>query len=554
MTRSKPQRYRRIANILMRHGLGFFVGVGGLGKFVPFHRGLLGHARRDEPYTRPEHVRMAFEDLGPTFIKFGQILSTRADLLPPEYQAEFAKLQDGAPPVPITAVRATIERELGAPPEQLFASFGETPLATGSLGQAHLATLHDGTEVVVKVRRPGIVEQIEEDLETLAELAGIAVRRWEAAAQYDAVGLIEEFAQTLRAELDYDREAQNAQRFANMFATDRSMRVPRVYRDLSTSRVLTLERMHGLKISDLPALDSAQINRPALARRATGALLKMIFEERFFHADPHPGNFFIEPDGTIALIDFGMVGEVDTRTRDRLGQFLMAVTGRDPDRLVDAFFDLGIGGRGAQRDALRRDLDHLVSRAYDHQLADIRLGPLLGEAQAVARRHRLRLPANLALLLKTLVMAEGLAAQLDPGFQMAEALEPYARELMLRQYSPQTFARALGRAGIEASQLGVELPQRLRRLLGDLERGGVEIGVRPAGLEPMLARLERLANRIVLGIIAAALINGLAVLMSFYHPPGWEQWTLAAFAVGLTLALGLAAYLAFSILWSRRDL
>ena len=538
----------------MRHGLGFFVGIGGLSKFLPFHRGLLGHARRDEPYTRPEHIRMAFEDLGPTFIKFGQILSTRADLLPPEYQAELAKLQDSAPPVPIAEVRAAIEGELGRPLEALFASFAETPLAAGSIGQAHLATLDDGTEVVVKVRRPGIVERVEEDLAILVEIAGVATGRWEAAAQYDAVGLIEEFAQTLRAELDYVREADNAERFAEMFAGDSSIHVPRVYRELSTSRVLTLERMSGLKISDLAGLDAARVDRPALARRATAALLKMIFEERFFHADPHPGNFFVKPNGTIALIDFGMIGEVDVRTRDRLGQLLTAVTSRDPERLVDAFFELGVGGRGAQREALQRDLEHLVAQAYGRELSEIRLGPLINEAQNVARKHHLRLPSNLALLLKALAMAEGLAAQLDPSFRMAEVLEPYARELMLRQSSPRAFARALGRAGIEASQLGTELPQRLRRLLADLERGGVEVSVRPTGLEPLLNRLERLANRIVLGIIAAALINGLAVLMSFYHPPGWEQWTVAAFTIGFALALGLAAYLAFSILWSRRDL
>lgn len=553
MKRSKSQRYRRIADILTRHGLGFFVGVGGLSRFVPFHRGLLGHARRDEPYTRPEHVRLAFEDLGPTFIKFGQILSTRADLLSPGYQAELAKLQDSAPPIPLSAVRTAIERELGQAPEALFMSFTEAPLATGSLGQAHLAILHDGTEVVVKVRRPGIVEQVEEDLDTLTELAGVAVRRWEAAAQYDAVGLVEEFAQTLRAELDYVREAQNAERFAQMFANDPSVHVPRVYRDLSTACVLTLERMAGLKISDLAGLDAAGLDRPALARRATGALLTMIFKERFFHADPHPGNFFVEPDGVIALIDFGMVGEIDARTRDRLSELLIAVTSRDYERLVDAFFELGVGGRGAQREALRRDLEHLATQAYGRELSEIRLGPLLAEAQAVARTHHLRLPSNLALLLKTLAMAEGLAAQLDPSFRMAEVLEPYGRELMLRQYSPRAFARSLGRAGLEVSQLGVELPQRLRRLLADLERGGMEVSVRPTGLEPMLARLERLANRIVLGIIAAALINGLAVLMSFYHPPGWEQWTFVAFAIGLAMALGLAAYLAFSILWSRRD-
>lgn len=550
---NRGRRYREIANTLGRHGLGFFIGVAGLGRFVPFHRGLFGHPRRDEPYTRPEHLRIALEELGTAFIKFGQILSTRADLLPPEYQAELAKLQDAVPPIPIEAVRDAVTKELGRPLEAAFATFASEPLAVGSIGQAHLATLLDGSEVVVKVRRPGVVEQVEEDLGILIDLAHVASQRWEPAAQYDFPGLAEEFARTLRAELDYVAEGHSAERFAAMFAGDASIHIPRVFWETTTSRVLTLERMRGIKINDLTALDQAGIDRSALARRASDALLKMVFEERFFHADPHPGNFFIEDDGRLALIDFGMVGVIDERTRDQLGQLLLALTSQDSARLVDAFLDLGVGGHGVSREVLRGDLEHLMAGVYGKPLGEIRLGPLIADAQTVARRHRLRLPNNLALLLKALTMAEGVATELDPQFQMTGVLEPYARELLARQYSPRSWARSLGRAGIEASQLGVELPQRLRRLLADIERGGVEIAVRPAGFEPVLARLERLANRIVLGVIVAALINGLAVLMSFYHPPGSAQWVAAMFAIGFIIAIVLGLYLAVSILRPRRD-
>lgn len=548
----RRSRQREIAEILGRHGLGFFMGIAGLDRFVPFHRGLFGHARRDTPYTRPEHVRMAFEELGTTFIKFGQILSTRADLLPPAYQAELARLQDHAPSIPIEVVRETIVREFGRPAEELFAEFDPQPLAVGSIGQAHVARLADGTEVVVKVRRPGVVEQVDEDLRILADLAQTADRRWEAATQIDLPGLVSEFGRTLRAELDFLAERTNAERFAAMFSGDMTMHIPRVFGDRSTTAVLTLERMHGLKINDRAGLEDAGIDRRLLAQHATDALLKMVFEERFFHADPHPGNFFICPDGTIGLIDFGMVGVIDERTRDQLASFLVALSSQDSSRLVDAFLDLGVGGHGASRDALERDLERLMMDLYGRPLGEVRLGPVIAEAQSIARNHRLRLPTNLALLLKTLAMAEALATELDPEFRLSEALEPYARRLLIRRHSPAEWARSVAQAGLEASQLGVELPQHLRRLLADLERGALEVSVRPTGLEPSLARMERLANRIVLGVIIAAFINGLAVLMSVYHPPGGGQlWTGIMFSGGFVIASVLGLYLIVSILWGR---
>ncbi len=548
----RPSRGRQIAEVLGRHGLGYLVGMLGLERFVPFHHGLLGHPRRLEPYTRPEHIRMALEDLGAAWIKLGQILSTRADLLPPEYLAELAKLQDAAPPVPVEAVRAVIASELGRPPEEVFASFDPTPLAAASIGQAHAATLFDGTEVVVKVRRPGVVEQVEQDLELFLNLAAAASRRWELAEEYDLVGLAQEFAQTLRAELDYLREGRNAERFAQNFAGDPTVHIPRVFWETTTSRVLALERIRGIKINDLPALEAAGVNRSALAERAARILLKMVFEDGFFHADPHPGNFFVEPGGRIGLIDFGMVGTVDEPTQERLTALLLAVTSQDPDRLVEAFLDLGVARRRVDRASLREDLKHLTGRYYDRSLREIAVGPLLTDALAIVRRHRLHLPTNLALLLKTVMMAEGLAAQLDPDFRLTTVLVPYAERLMLRQYSPLRWARRLGTAGLEAAELGVELPRQLRRLVRELERGELQFGMRPEGFEPLMGRLERLANRLVLGMLASAFIVGLAVLMAAFHPPGTERLVGPAFGLGFVAAALLGAYLAWTILRSGR--
>ncbi len=548
----RRNRYRQIAEVLVRHGLGYLVGVAGLERFVPLHRGWFGHPRREAPYTRPEHVRMAVEDLGTTFIKLGQILSTRADLLPPAFQTELAKLQDQAPPVPADQVVAALVEEFGRPVGETFAWFELEPLAAASIGQVHAARLPDGTEVVVKVRRPGVVALVHEDLEILGTLASAASRRWALADEYDMVGLAEEFAQTLRAELDYVREGQNAARFAADFRDDPDIHVPRVFWEWTTARVLTLERIQGIKISDTHVLDEAGIDRVALAHRAAGLLLKMVFEHGFFHADPHPGNFFVEPGGRIGLIDYGMVGTVDARTQGQLTRLLLAITSDDPARLVDAFLELGVARQRIERTLLRRDLEHLLLRYYTRPLGEVALGPLIEDALGIVRRHRLRLPTNLVLLLKTAVMSEGLGAQLDPSFRLTEALTPYAERLVLRQLAPARWARQLGQASLDAAQLGVELPQQLRRLLADLERGDMEIGVRPAGAGPLVERLEQLVHQVVLSIIVGSFIVGLASLMSIYHPPDWERWAGAVFATAFAIAGGLGVYLVVSVLRSRR--
>jgi ubiquinone biosynthesis protein len=310
---SRVERYKQIGDVLSRHGLGFFASIAGLGRWIPFHHGVLGHEQRSEPYTRPEHLRLALEELGPTFIKLGQILSTRSDLLPPDFLSELTKLQDAAPPVAASTIRTLIDQELGAAPEELFTEFDAEPLASASIEQAHAATLHDGTAVVVKVRRPDVIPTIEQDLEILQNLAMEASRRWEAAADYNLTGLASEFARTLRSELDYLQEGRNAERFARNFASNPNVHIPEVFWPVTTSRVLTLERIIGIKVDDVAALDSAGINREELASRAAELAYAMIFEDGFFHADPHPGNLFIEAGGRIGLIDFGMVGEVDDR-------------------------------------------------------------------------------------------------------------------------------------------------------------------------------------------------------------------------------------------------
>lgn len=541
-------RSREIASVLIGHGWDCL-----LENFERFRFGKSQNhvTRHRESLTQPEHLRCALEELGTTFIKLGQILSTRADLLPPDYLTELTKLQDAAPSVPFDAVRDTLVAELGRPIENCFLHFDQEPLAAASIGQAHAATLPDGTEVVVKIRRPGVVEQVHEDLEILKELAAVASRHWEFADRYDLVGIVEEFSETLRAELDYVREGHNAERFAANFAGEAGIHIARVYWETTTSRVLTLERVRGTKINDLASLDKQGVDRPALASFASDVVMRMVCEHGFFHADPHPGNFFIEPAGNIGLIDFGMVGELDERTQESLADLLIYINNQDADRLVDVFLDLGVTKKRVDRDLLRRDILHLFSIYWGLPLIELRISAVLNDVFAVMRKHHLHLPSNLALLLKTVIMVEGLGVNLDPDFHLTSVLEPYADRLVMRKYSPIKLVRNLGRASLVFARLSVELPQQLRRIVSAAENGTLQIGMRPEGFEPVLNRIEKITNRIVLGLIAAAFINGLAVLASVYRPPRWENWAWLVFAFGFLCALTLGGYLALSILRSR---
>ncbi|HEU5287040.1 MAG TPA: AarF/ABC1/UbiB kinase family protein [Candidatus Limnocylindria bacterium] len=530
----------------MRHGLGFLVDALGLDRVIPFHRGLLGHPKRAEPYTRPEHVRMALEDLGPTFVKLGQIASTHGDLLRPDYQHELARLQDGVAPAPTDSIRAAIEAELGASIETAFASFGDEPVAAASIGQAHAARLHDGTEAIVKVRRPGVIANVRSDLTLIRSLANAASTRSALAERYDVVGIVDEFAATLLAELDYEREAESIARFAANFAGDPTVRIPSVFRQVSGDGVLTLERLRGIRIDDLAALDAAGIDRAALAARTSRMLMKMVFEDGFFHADPHPGNLFVESDGRIGLIDFGMTGTIDETTRDRLVDVLLALTGRDPSRLADAFLALGFARGRVDRTLLERDLARLIAPYYERALGDISIGALLQETLEVIRRHRLVLPRELALLVKTLIMSDGIATHLAPDFKLMTVLIPYAKRMLARRLSPEVLGPRLAGAATEAARLALTLPRRVDQLLGALERGDLEIPIRPAGFEPIAERFERSADRVVLGIVAAAFMNGLAVFVSVYHPAGWQAQAPLALIFGL--AAGIGAYLVRSVM------
>lgn len=537
-------RYQEIAETLGRHGMGFLATAVGVNSWLRTSPGTPDSP--DPARTVPERLRLVLEELGPTFVKLGQLLSTRPDLLPPDYIAELSKLQDAAPPVAAEAIIDTVRAELGADPQEIFAEFDDRPLASASIGQAHSARRADGTEVVVKVRRPDAVRKVNEDLEILQNLADRAGRIWEPARTYNVHGLVQEFAQTLRAELDYLREAANAERFAGNFANRPDVAIPRVFRETTTSRVLTLERVSGIRINDVAALDAAGVDRPALARAGARLMLRMIFEDGFFHADPHPGNLFVQPDGSITLIDFGMVGELEPDVREKFVDFLIAFTRRRPEELADALLDLSATRGTGDSDELRESLVTFVADYSDKPLSELSFAHLASELLGIVRQHRLQLPREVALIFKVLIVMEGIGVQLDPNYDLMGVLTPYVRRLLNERLSLAALSQRFLHASADTGALMVELPTRLRRILDRADRSGIEVHLRAAELEPLVARTERIGNRLVAGLIAAALINGVGDLV--VSEKRWRSWEGALLSAGVTVVSSLTGYL----LWTSR--
>ncbi|MHB8559189.1 MAG: ABC1 kinase family protein [Candidatus Acidiferrales bacterium] len=496
---------------------------------------------------------MALSELGGAFIKLGQMLSTRGDLIGPEYRQELSKLQDDAPHLDAATIRRTIETELDAPISQFFAEFTDHPVAAASIGQAHQARLLDGTSIILKVRRPGIIELVNSDLEILRRLAARIAHRSSWARQINVVGFVEEFSDMLRSELDYVQEGHSIERFAVIAQRSQTRtRVPRVFWETTTTRVLTLERMVGVKADDIASLDSENIDTADVAKRLMALNLQSVFEDGFFHADPHPGNLFIEPDGGIALIDFGEVGEISPQMRDRLALLFAAITSRNSDRLLDAILDLTTTNAAIDRQALAHDFERLISHYYGANLESLSISDLLNDLTTALRRSHLQIPTNLALLFKSWSMLEALVRTLDPAASPASYFEPFLRSFMEREYGPIGIAKRSKEAVFDTLLLAEHLPRQIHRVLTDLERGHLTVQTQVADLSSFKQEMRRFENRIVIAAITGSFIVALAVLMVVYHPSGWERWAGPAFLFGFIVAALGGLVLAWSIVSGKR--
>jgi ubiquinone biosynthesis protein len=546
------QRSRQIVDVLTRHQLDWLIDQIGLKEKRPFARRLNVHRLTSTPISQAEHLRLALGELGGAFVKLGQVLSTRPDLIPLEYANELAKLQDNATAVPLEQIRQVIFQDFGQQPEAIFAQFDPQPLASASISQAHVATLRNGEEIVVKIQRPDIASVIEQDLEILSGIADWAAAHSAIGRIYNLPGLADEFAYTLRNELDFQREGQNTDRFRQNFANDPGVYIPRVHWELTTQHILALERVSGLKVTDLAQLDAAGIDRHALAENVTRLYLRMIFEFGFFHADPHPGNLFVRPDNSIALIDFGMVGRLDDRLKDSLLRMGQAVMRNDSARLADELYALGAAGGGARRNTLERDISHLLDRYAGGSLKELGSSQLTAEMLSVAQRNQLQLPSELALLSRVWSITDGLGISLDPDFRLLEFAKPYLRQFYMERRSPHVMAVRTAHAALDAVELSLTLPERAGRFFTQLEHGNVKLNVDYEGQDELLHEMKRMVNRISLSILLAATIIALGLAVVAYQPATAAHIVDGFLSVAFPLSLVFGALLMVSIWRSGR--
>ncbi len=545
------RRYRQILGVLIKYGFGDLL------ETLKVRHRLLGRLprlralRELEGLSRPERLRLAFEELGPTFVKLGQLLSLRPDLVPPEYSQELTKLQDEAAPFPFVEVQRKIEGQLGRPLPELFSEFAEEPLAAASLAQVHHAILKDGTEAVVKVQRPGVRETIRADLIILEDLAQFIARYVPESELYDPVGTVQEFAKTLRRELDFVREGRNMELFHRNFSNDPTIHIPKVYWELTTPEILTMERIVGVKVTELEGLERAGLDRRQIAINGANAILKQVFEHGLFHADPHPGNILVLENNVIAPLDFGMVGRLDRSLREAVGELLVGVVRKDVERIVRTLRELGSVDEGVDLMALRTDLADFLDRYYKVPLYRLDVGQLLDELLAMMREHRARLPAGLVMMGRALVIEEGVGRVLYRQLDMITLAKPYVRRLVLRRLLRQGELRDWGAVLEETGRLLQELPGELRLLLRRLRQGGLRAQFEHLGLDRLILELDRASNRIAFALIIAALIVGSSLVMQLELGPRLFGLPLFGF-LGYGFAAVFGLWLVIAILRSGR--
>ena len=548
------RRYRTILGILIKYGFGHVVEQLNINYYLELGRRIvtLGTAPKEiERLTQPERLRLAMEELGPTFIKLGQVLSTRPDLIPREYADEFRKLQDKVPALPFQAIHGQIERELGVPLGDCFAYLDPQPLAAASIAQVHFGRLHSGEDVVVKVRRPGVDKLVETDLDILMGLAYLIENHIPTGALYDPMGIVKEFRRVIRREMDFSREGYTIDRFAGNFAEDPAVHVPKVYWQQTREAVLTMEYVDGIKVSDFERLQAGGHDLKTIARNGADCLLRQVLVHGLFHGDPHPGNIFILDNDVICMLDYGMVGRIDDDLKYQLSELLIAVLQRDVDRVISQLLYSGELTDDVDLKQLKRDLGEFIDDYYEVPLQEIHAGKLLGEFIDILTHYRIRFSPDLILLAKALVTMEGIGRQLDPNFNMIGHLRPFMERLLRERATPGHLSKELLRTAQAYGALAKNLPHDLKELLNRINRNKFKIDLEHRGLERLIADIDKSSNRLSFSLLIAALVVGSSLIMQTDKGPLLFGFPVLGF-LGYSIAGFLGLWLAIAILRSGR--
>lgn len=552
------RRLREIVNVFIGHGFGNLIDQIHLGSFIPFFKRLGAFTNWPTilrgPYA-PQRLRKAFAELGPTFIKLAQVIASRPDLVPARFASEFQLLQDQAPPFSAETALRIITEELNLPPESIFREFDPTPLAAASIGQVHAATLLDGSDVIVKVQRPDIAATIETDIEILFTVARLIEAHIPESRFLNPVGIVVEFQKSITKELNFRDEGRNCIRFRRLFQEFDGVHIPRLYNEFTTDRILVMERIRGVRIDDLEGISAMGLDRKRIARIGVDAYFKSVLEDGFFHADPHPGNLLVMADGNIGFMDFGMCGTVTSELKAILVNIFLAFITRDFDLLVDQHVEMGFIPEDIDIETYRRDFKEDIADFMEplHGIPfnEVDFAAYLGAVLKIIIKHRMKIPADLLLIHKAMLLIQGVGSRLDPEFDIVTASRPYLDRMSTDKSNPERIVRKTMKQFREGAEFVTLLPKQMKRIMSKVIRDDINMKVTVKGLDPFVKDFDRSSNRIAMAMIISAMLLSSAIMHALNVGPSLYGFSLMGFLVFGFAAL-LGSWLIISIIRSGR--
>jgi ubiquinone biosynthesis protein len=550
-------RIREIINVFLRYGFGRIIDQIHFQRFIPLRTRLktFGQWPALKGPTVPERLRMAFAELGPTFIKLAQLLSSRPDLITKRFADEFKKLQDEVPPFPTEEAKKIIEEETHLQINKIFVKFDDKPVAAASIAQVHYATLIDGSDVIVKVQRPGIREQIEADINIMSTLANLLDKYVPESRFFNPKGIVEEFSKTVKKELNFIEEARNCYRFRRNFENSPDVYIPKMYREFTTEKALVMEKIKGVRLDDIAGIEAMGLDRRHFAKIGVNAYFKQILEDGFFHADPHPGNIFAMPDGMIGFMDFGIVGRVSPELREIIANTFLALINRDFDKLTDQYIELGLVPEEVDLSILRKefkaDLSEFLEPLYGLTLKEINLAEYLDTITHLAMKHNMKIPSDLLLIDKAMLILENIGTELDPDFDFFSAAEPYASKLIRERISPSRLYEKSRKYFEEIGDFVILFPKQMKQIIRKILKDELHMKLTHIGFDRFIRDMDRSSNRIAFSMIVSAIILSSAIMQATGAGPKISGISIfSLLASGFASLLGL--WLIISIIRSGR--
>lgn len=542
------KRLQQIINVFLKYGFGQIIDQIYLGRYIPFKKRIrsFGLWPALKGPTVPERLRLAFAELGPTFIKLAQLLSARPDLITVKYANEFKKLQDEVPPFSVDEAKKIIEEELGLPIDGIFSYFGNTPIAAASIAQVHRAVLLDGTEVVVKVQRPQIRDQIESDINIMSTIATLLMKHVPESRFFNPIGIVEEFSRTVTKELDFVIESRNCMRLRRGFDNNPDIYIPKVFEKYVTEKVLVMEMIHGVRIDDIKTIEDMGIDRARLSKAGINGYFKQILENGFFHADPHPGNILVRADGVICFLDFGIVGRVSDELKEIMATTFISIMERDFDRLIDQYIELGVVSAEADIDSFRRDfkmdISDLLDPLYGMKLQQINFSQYAETLVRLATKYNLKIPSDLLLIDKTLLILENLIRQLNPDLDFVAEAQPYAANIITKRMSPSRLYEKTKKNFMDFSDFIFLFPRNMTKLFKKILKDDIQVKMFHVNLPDLIKDMDKATNRIAFAMIVSAILLSSAIMHAAGVEPrilGFSFFGLISFGVAFLLGIWL---------------